>query len=200
VDRIGIGIRVKSGWAVAVVLEGPAARPTVVDRQELRLADPDVPDSAQPYHAALGLPQKEAAKRIAHLVKVVHRVTTRSVEGLLKPYRRADSDVLGIGIVVGSDVDPATIKNDHIRAHAEEGRLFRIAVEEAAARCGLKPSVTVEKYIFQTASAALSRPEGQCRAEVAALGKQVGGRWRSEEKAAALAAWILLREDNRSQR
>jgi hypothetical protein len=191
-DQAAIGFRVKSGWATVVLLAGPAAGPEVVDRRTVQLADPEVPGSTQPFHAGLELPEDKAPGEVARLVRIVEGFAGRSIGDLITSYRDDGRRLLGAGIVVGSQVDPATIKNDHIRAHAEEGRLFRGVIEEAVRKFGLPSSVTVEKQILARASEVLRRPEPRLKADVKTLGKALGGRWRGEEKSATLAAWMLL--------
>jgi hypothetical protein len=173
-------------------MTGSPAGPKVIDRRVVQLADPVVSESSQPYHAALDMPKAEGAKTVARLVKVVELFAGRSLTVLIDSYRTGGHKLRGAGIVVGSEVDPSTIKNDHIRAHAEEGRLFRTVTVDGLRDCGLKPTVTVEKELFAKASNVLRVPEGQLKQKLTALGREVGGPWRAEEKAAALAAWIEL--------
>ena len=42
--KVGLGFRVKSGWASAVVLAGPSSSPTVLHARHIDLCDPTVPD------------------------------------------------------------------------------------------------------------------------------------------------------------
>jgi len=183
--RCALGFRIKSGWTTTVLLAGPPKSPRVVDRRVTLLADPDDPDTRQPYHAGLGTHEARAAKAVKRLVTAVERYAHRSVARLIAEYRAAGHRVRGVGIVVGSVIDPARIPNDHIRAHAEEGRLFRTVVERAIRACRLRARVMVEKELYVTAA--------RFRPRVAALGERVDGPWRAEEKAAALAAWMVLR-------
>ena len=88
------------------------------------------------------------------------------------------------GIVVGSVIDPARIPNDHICAHAEEGRLFGRVVEEGLRKGRVPVCVMVEKELWLTGA--------RLRRRVTALGESVEGPWRAEHKAAALAAWRAL--------
>jgi acetylornithine/succinyldiaminopimelate/putrescine aminotransferase len=157
----------------------------VLDRRITLLADPDDPEARQPYHAGLDTHETRAAQAVKRLIKSVERFAHRSVARLIGDYHAAGQRVRGVGIVVGSVVDPASIANDHIRAHAEEGRLFRTVVEQAIRACRLRARVMVEKELYVTAA--------RFRRRVAALGESVDGPWRAEEKAAALAAWMVLR-------
>jgi hypothetical protein len=180
-----VGFRIKSGWATTVLLAGPRSAPRVLDRRVTLLADPEDPAARQPYHAGLDTHEAQAARAVKRLVKAVERFAHRSVALLIAEYRAAGHRVRGVGIVVGSVVDPASIANDHIRAHAEEGRLFRVVVERAIRACRLRARVMVEKELYVAAA--------PLRRRVAALGEAVEGPWRAEEKAAALAAWRVLR-------
>ena len=190
--RAALGFRVKSGWALAIVLTGDANHPRACERSTLTLADPAVPESTQPWHEGLEVPPRRAQAVVSRLVAVVEAYAARSVSELLERCEREGWAIAGAGLVVGSDADPAAIANDHIRAHAEEGRLFRRVLQEGLAREGLPVTVTPEKKLYAAAAATLGRPEARLRADIAALGKPLGGPWRAEEKAAAIAAWMAL--------
>jgi hypothetical protein len=194
----GLGVRVKSGWATAVVLAGPARAPRVAERLIIALSDPAVPTSRQPYHAVLRASPRTAAPLERTLRHVVDRATRRSLTRLLRDCRAAGHAVRRMTLVVGSDIDPARIGNDHIRAHALEGRLFRTALEQAARARRLACSVVVERTLYATAAAALKRSEAELRRTVTELGRPVTGPWRSDEKAATLAAWLALRAKTRA--
>jgi hypothetical protein len=124
---------------------------------------------------------------------IVERVTRRSLAALLREYRRGGRAVRGLALVVGSIIDPATIGNDHIRAHALEGQLFRTALERAARARGVPCATLVERTLYETAAARLKRSPGELKRTVTALGDGVAGSWRADEKAATLAAWLVLR-------
>ena len=186
-----LGFRVKSGWATAVLLSGPAGTPAVVERSQVTLADPAVPHSRQPYHAATGVAQTDSAV-LARLIEVVHRCARRSVIELLDRHRAAGYRLVGAGIVVGSDAPPERIANPHIRAHACEGRLFRTALEGGLQERGVSCIVVVERALYSTAAPVLNAAEASVKQAVTALGRgQVPG-WRVDDKAATVAAWLVL--------
>lgn len=185
------GFRVKSGWATAVLLTGPAAAPAVADRGQVLLSDPAVPHSRQPYHAAMGVAQTDGAV-LARLIEVVHQRARRSVAELLERHRAAGYRLVGAGVVVGSDAPPDGIANPHIRAHACEGRLFRTALEEGLQQCGMTVSVVVERALYPTAARVLSGSEASVKQAVTALGRGRFRSWRVDDKAATVAAWLVL--------
>jgi hypothetical protein len=114
------------------------------------------------------------------------------VRTLVEELRSRAGGLRGAAIVAGSDTDPAKIANPHMRAHASEGRLFPDLVEEALAACGLDCRRLVERELHGAAGKALGLPSGQVTRALAAMGRRVGPPWRAQEKAAALAAWMLL--------
>ncbi|PYO39801.1 MAG: hypothetical protein DMD29_07455 [Gemmatimonadetes bacterium] len=189
--NVAVGVRVKSGWAATVVLGGPPGSPQVLDSFTLNLSDAAVPATRQPYHAGMGVAQTNAA-RLGRLIKRVERCARRSVAQLVRTCRANGRRIRGVGIVVGSDIDPQRIANPHIRAHASEGRLFRTVIERAAKRHALRTVTTVERDMMPLAAIALGQSEGALRRAVTELGGPASGPWRAEQKMAALAAWMIL--------
>jgi hypothetical protein len=188
--RAAIGFTVKSGWACAVLVSGSGASPVVVESRRVELSDPADPDARQPYHAGFGT-ARDAGRELSQLVASVKRFGRSSVAGLIRDYQ-SDHTVRGAGVVVGSLIDPATIANDHIRIHALEGQLFRGVVEDGAERRGVRCALWRERDLLAAAVKALNRRENELRDVVALLGRDVDGPWRAEQKAATLAAWLVL--------
>jgi hypothetical protein len=187
-----LGFRVKSGWAMAVLLAGASSPPKLVRCQAILLSDPKIPQSKQPYHAALDRPGKEGKALAEKLCCIVTSIAKQSVQQLLEQAVPDGYGVVGAGLVVGSLVDPATLHNEHIRAHGLEGQLFRTALEAALREQRLPSRVLLEKNAYTTASPALRKSAPETKKIIAGLGESHEGSWRSEEKLAALAAWIAL--------
>jgi len=188
-----LGLRVKSGWAMAVLLAGSSSAPKLVRCQAILLSDPKIPQSKQPHHAALDRPEKEGKAIAEKLCHVVAGAAKQSVQELLAQAAVDGYGVMGAVLVVGSLVDPATLHNEHIRAHGLEGQLFRTALEDALREQRIPSRVLVEKNAYILASSALGKSAPQAKKIVAWLGESHDGAWRAEEKLAALAAWIALR-------
>jgi len=186
-----VGFRVKSGWAAAVLVGGSAESPQVVDCRRVDLCDPDVPETTQPYHAAMGTLQTDSAK-ITRLRKLVGKAAERSVAELLEYFRSQEHEPRSAGLVVGSDIEPEKITNPHIRAHALEGRLFRTVLVDALQGLGLSCSVILERNVYAEAGARLKSTEEELKRSLTKLGKSLPGPWRANEKLACLAAWMAL--------
>lgn len=187
-----VGFTVKSGWAAAVLLVGPASAPRVAESRRVDISDPAIPDSIQPYHAGFGT-ARGAGDELKRLVASVKSYGRKSIGGLIKQYQNDHGQLSGAGVIVGSLIDPKTIGNDHIRIHAMEGKLFREVVIDAAERNGLPCVVHRERDLYGEAAKALKTTEPALRKKLTELGRDVDGGWRSEQKAAALSAWMLLR-------
>jgi hypothetical protein len=190
-DASAVGFTVKSGWACEVLLAGPLRSPRLVDSRRVELCDPANPKARQPYHASFGTARKAGAD-LSALIASVKQFGRRSVTNAIRARQKDGLALTGIGIVVGSLIDPAEIANDHIRIHALEGQLFRAIVQGAADRLKLPSSMWRERDLYGVASTTLKRTEPELRQALASLGKDWSGPWRAEHKAAALAAWIVL--------
>jgi hypothetical protein len=186
-----IGVTVKSGWASVVLLCGPADSPRVADSRRIELSDPAIPESRQPYHAGFGT-ARAGGLELRRLVAAVKRFGRRSVTAAIRDYQGAGHPLRGAGLVVGSVIDPERIANDHIRIHALEGQLFRSVVQDAATRCGLPCAMWRDRDLHALAAGILEQPDQKLRNSLTALGRDVGGPWRAEQKAATLAAWLVL--------
>jgi hypothetical protein len=188
---VAIGFRVKSGWAVAVLLAGPVHSPRALGRVAVALSDPEVPESRQPYHAAMGVLEEDSA-RIQERTAVVQRVAQQSVSALLRGLRAAGHAASIAGLVVGSMVEPTAIRNSHVRAHALEGQLFRRALCEALETNELTCLVVRERDVYTQAAGILKSSPAEIKRVLAELGRCLPSPWRAEEKCAALGAWLAL--------
>jgi hypothetical protein len=188
---VAIGFRVKSGFAIAVVLAGPSTAPSAIARRIVLLSDPEIPETRQPYHDGFGTAQADE-QAIARLTKIIKASAKRAVTGLLADPALDGRPCRAAGLVVGSTIDPARVGNLHIRAHASEGRLFRTVLEASLDDRGIACTVIVEKTLEARAAKTLGRRASHVKAAVAALGDALHGPWRAEEKAAATAAWMVL--------
>jgi hypothetical protein len=190
-SQSAIGFRLKSGWAAAVLVVGSVQSPRIFDQAIVELSDPAVPESRQPHHAGTGALETDVAK-VAQRLRIVRACTHESVSKLLQTYRSMDCRVCNAALAVGSIVDPDTITNHHIRAHALEGRLFRTVLEGTLRSLGLQYSVVVERHAYAEAAEALALTERELKEKLSNLGRGQTKPWRAEQKVAALAAWMLM--------
>jgi len=173
---IAVGFRVKSGFAIAVTLEGPASAPSALSRRVIEMSDSAVPETRQPYHDGF-FRTEENAREIARRVKIVRRCATQSVAALLK-----ETGATRAGLIVGSLIEPEKVGNPHIRT----------VLQDALTSRGVRCEVIVEKQLPARSAAGLQRPAREIGRTLDGFGKALGRPWRADEKAAATAAWLSL--------
>jgi hypothetical protein len=191
--RASIGFRAKTGKAIAVALAEGAKSPRLLWRREIVLYDPDLPATGQPYHEVMELPWPRALVEVQPLVKRIEAVARAAVKSLLRELAREGLEVRVIGVAGSADRPLEKIGNFHIRAHAAEGILFRRVLETAAEKNAIRSLAFAEKLLPSTSAAALGGTS-KVTATLKALGREAGPPWRADERAAATAAWLALRE------
>jgi hypothetical protein len=186
-----LGFRVKSGWAAAVLLTGSARSPQLCDVQRINLSDPRLPETRQPYHAAMGRLETDTRK-INRRVDVVRRIAEKSIAKLLADYRQQNFTIKRAALVVGSQIDPHSVTNPHIRAHAFEGRLFRSVLEKTLQTHRIRTDVLIERDAYREAIVILKQSNEHVRRMIQIFGRDTKAPWRAEQKLAAVAAWVAL--------
>jgi hypothetical protein len=186
-----LGFRVKSGWAAAILLTGSARSPQLCDVQRIDLSDPQLPGTQQPYHAAMGRLETDT-KKISRRVDEMRRITETSITKLLARYRLQNFRIKRAALVVGSQIDPASVGNPHIRAHALEGQLFRSVLEQSLHGHGIRTEVLLEREAYGKAAVELKQSNENVRRMIQNFGRDAKAPWRAEQKLAAVAAWVAL--------
>jgi hypothetical protein len=189
----GIGLKIRSGFAVAVVVERLGSEFSVESRQVVALSSEELPQSRFPYHPTVEMPAPRGEETSKAAVAAVRRAAARE----MKVFLEKAGTVECAGIVVGSLVDPKHISNPHIRAHAREGELFRTVVIDALAKANVPCGVLIEKEAYERVATEVSRSADRLRSEIAALGHKRIKPWRTEEKLATLAACWQLEQRSR---
>lgn len=183
-----IGLRIKSGFAIAAVVSESGDAFVIEAVRTVPLSSEDFPQSRFPYHPTIELPERQGVTLSGEAVKAVRRTAAREMRKVL-------DELSGIergAVVVGSVIDPGSLGNPHVRVHALEGKLFREVVAEALEKHGIDCGVLVERDAYAKVAADVADTEQRLRTSIAALGQGRIKPWRSEEKLAALAArWQL---------
>jgi hypothetical protein len=174
-----LGLRVKLGWALAIVVRADDdGQPTFVARDELRFA---AADGVFGYHAAMDAEPEARWAIIAEAADRAADAATDLLAGAVEGH-----DVATVGLVVGRGV--RRIPLDRILAssslfHTAEAEVLQDAFAEAAARLDV-PCVRVP-FAATEADASWG--------VIGGLGKAAGTPWRKDHKFAATAAWVALR-------
>jgi hypothetical protein len=191
-NLVTIGLRAKTGRAIAVVLGGPIDSPRVVSKLEIKLADPKIPGTGQPYHEVMDLPWVESQRAVRKSAAAIEAIARKALAALIKELQSEGLKVYGTGIVGAKDRDLARIGNYHIRAHAAEGLLFRRVLDLAADANGLKRRTFPDRELDQIATTELGLQSAILKRKLNDLGRLLDAPWRADEKQAATAAWLVL--------
>ena len=180
--RTALGFRAHSGWAAKVAVAGTIRAPLVMERRRIVIADPSMPGSKQPYHAAAGLPFTQAADFLRKAAGSSRALALDALSAIVKELQSKGHEVAGCGVLAGSGKalpEIQAILASHALIHTAEGVLFRDALMWAARECQL-PATAVREKGLEFAS--LQR--------LGSLGKAIGPPWTQDQKYATLAAFM----------
>src|SRR5262249_29195635 len=158
-----VGLRVRTGRAVLVVLKGTRRTPEIVSRLEMGLDDPWIPESLHPYHRELGdrWPSPEQDRRRG--CEAARAASGHAIRRFVGELRSHGLDRRSGGLVPPA-VDRTRPGGAHARAHAYESQLSRSAVDAALNACGLRVARFAEIRLRAVAAARLGRPAQQIEA------------------------------------
>ena len=191
-NLVSIGLRAKTARAIAVVLGGPGDSPIVLKKFEMALADPRIAATAQPYHEVMELPWAESQQAVQKSARAIEAIARKALADLIKELQSAGMKVSGVGIVGARDKDLARIGNFHIRAHAAEGVLFRHVLDIAADANGVKRRTFPDREFAELVAVELGHESAALKQKLNDLGRSLPPPWRTDEKQAATAAWLVL--------
>jgi hypothetical protein len=182
--QAALGFRAHSGWAAMVAVAGTMDAPRVLERRRIEIADPEMPGSKQPYHAAAELPLSKAEAVVRKAIESSRALALEAMSAMVKALRSQGHEVAGCGLLLGSGKAlPALdgILASHALIHTAEGEMFRDVLVWAARECRLPVTAVREKAIEATS---LKR--------IGSLGKLIGPPWTQDQKYATLAALAAL--------
>src|SRR5207244_10419299 len=97
-NLVSIGLRARTGRAIAVVLGGSTGSPLVLKKFELKLTDPMIPATAQPYHEVMDLPWEQSQKAVRKFARAIETVARKALAGLVKELNSEGNKVSGVEI------------------------------------------------------------------------------------------------------
>jgi hypothetical protein len=195
-----LGFAPHSGWAALVVVGGSPARPEILERRRIEMADPKLQGSRQPYHEADGLELAEARrllKRHADRAETLALAALRAVVRDLEARGHVAKEAVILQSSGRQGLPLESILASHALIHTADGDHFRSALAAAAGRLGLEASGVRERELVAQAETVLGSRGDALRDRVLALGKPLGPPWGADQKAATLAAWMALAERSR---
>jgi hypothetical protein len=163
-----------------VAVAGTVDAPAVLDRRRIVIADPLIPGSKQPYHAAAGLPLAQAGDLVRRAMESSQALAREAMSSAVTALESRGHEVAGCAVLLGSGKalpGLAAILAAHPLIHTAEGEFFRDVLLWAARECRLPVTGVREKSLD---AASLKRVDG--------LGKSLGPPWTQDQKYATVAA------------
>jgi hypothetical protein len=193
--KVAFGMKAHSGWAALVVVGIRDGEFVIIDRRRVELVEEEW--AKQPYHAAEEMKGTEARDLVGRGIDAARRIAVREMRAAVKREKERKNDVLACAVLTGNPMPAWSVEeilSVHFRMHKAEGVLFRDVLARATDSCGLKLVAIPEKQLTKHAEKALGTTESALVSTLAALGKLVGPPWGKDQKDAALAAMVALRE------
>lgn len=184
--RSALGFRAHSGWAALVVVAGTIDAPRVLDRRRIIIADPDLPGSKQPYHAAAGLPFPKAEALVRKAIESSRALALEVIAVTIKALQSRGHEVAACSVILGSGKPLPALERilaSHPLLHTAEGEMFRDVLVWAAKESRLPVTDVPQKSLN---AASLQR--------IDSLGKLIGPPWTQDQKYATVAALMALAE------
>lgn len=156
----------------------------VLDRRRIVIADTKVPGTKQPYHFAERLELGAAEKHIAGCAAVSERLAVAAIREAVNELK--GYEISGAAILLASGRALPSLPNilaSHALIHTAEGEFFRQIIRQGCASLGIAVTGIRERELDDGV---------ELRLEIANLGKIVGPPWTQDQKAAALAAVMVL--------
>jgi hypothetical protein len=182
--RTALGFRGHSGWAALVAVAGTIDAVRILERRRIVIADPEMPGSKQPYHAAAELTFPEAKAHVQRAIESSRALALEVISGTVKALRSQGHEVVGCSVLLGSGKAlPGfeRILGSHALIHTAEGEMFREVLVWAAKQWRL-PVIGVPEKGLDASS--LKR--------IGSLGKLIGPPWTQDQKYATVAALMAL--------
>ena len=192
-----VGFRVHSGWSALVAVCLEKGRPVVLHRQRLHLVETFSYRYRQPYHTAerMGLPGGH--EFIAKSQVTARELAYRALQELQSELDARSYQLNRCALLLSAGrplPELERILASHALIHTADGEFFREALLHASARCGLTALRIRDRELLERAAQTLRVTAAKLLAHVKELGRPFGSPWSQDEKFAALAAWLALKE------
>jgi hypothetical protein len=187
--NVVLGLKAHSGWAALVIIGKTDSGFVVAGRQRIELVDEAW--AKQPYHAAENLEPSAARKLVKRGISAAHKKAGRELKTIAAREVKRGNTIVACAVVVTNPMPSWSIDEIlavHFRMHKAEGVLFREALLAGAGACGLEALSVPEQSLESEL-----KGQTQMSSTLAAMGKLAGPPWGKDQKEAALAAIIALR-------
>jgi hypothetical protein len=193
-EAASLGLRVKTARAIAIAVTRRGSAPAYVARWHLTLNDPAIPGTTNPHHEVMELPWVEAQDAVQRFERPIQQIAGEALAAVIGELQSKGFSLRSIGIVGSPNRALDRIGNPHIRAHAAEGILFRRVLEVAANEQKVPWRAFSDRNFDETAAAELRQTADKIKTMLAEIGRSAGKPWQVDQRMAASAAWMTLKD------
>jgi len=197
--RAAIGVRMHSGWGAMVAVSSEADRVNVLQRRRIVAFSTGARGGKQPYHFAKGLEPEEAEKFLRECFEASRSLALTAVQELRDElsgrYRLVGSAVL---LASGRPLPSLSkILASHSLIHAAEGEFYREVFSKACECLELAVTGFRERDLGQHVEATFGVAANRVSQQVSDAGRLLGPPWTQDQKMAALAALVVLANEQK---
>jgi hypothetical protein len=194
--KAAMGLRVHSGWAAVVAVCVKNGLPVLLARKRVQLVETFTYEFRQPYHTAEKMLQGEAREFISRMQAEARKLAYRAVRELESRTQEQGVKLTRCALLLASGRPLPGLDKilaSHALIHTADGVLFREAILDASARCGLSDFKIKERELLDRAGQVLGLKSAALMSRVTELGRPFGAPWSQDEKFATVAAWLSLK-------
>jgi hypothetical protein len=191
-----LGFRVHSGWTSLIAVSLEKSQPIILLRQRPHLVATFSYAYRQPYHTAEKMTLDEAKIFLKDQSKEARILALAAIRSAQTEVAQQGFELTKAALLQASGrplPELPKILASHSIIHTADGEFFREALLHACKSADLDVTVIKERELLATASATLRRKPDILTKFLTSLGKPLGSPWTADEKFAALAAWLALR-------
>ncbi len=192
-----VGFRVHSGWTAVVAVAIDEGIPLVLARERAHLVRTFTYEYRQPYHTAATMPADDREVFVSRVRAEARHLAFRTISRLKGTLEKEGYCLTSSGLLLASGrplPELAGILASHSLIHAADGELFRDAILDATARCGLLSAKVKERDLLDSAARTLGFGFRDLSRQMRELGRRLGPPWSQDEKYASLVAWLSAAE------
>jgi hypothetical protein len=194
-NRAAIGVRMHSGWGALVAVSQSVGTVEVIDRRRITLTTPGAPGAIQPYHFAKDLELAAKEKFIEHCFAASKSLAAAAIQDVINELRTRKYRVVASAVILasGRPLPPlAKILAAHPLLHAAEGEFFRDAFTKACESLDIPVTGLRQRDLEERARTTFGKAATRIARQISAQGRSLGPPWTSDQKTAALAAFLVL--------
>jgi hypothetical protein len=198
--RAAIGVRMHSGWGALVAVSNEAGMVNVIQRRRVVVVPTGARGGKQPYHFAKSLEPEEAENFLSECFEASQSLAFTAVRELRDElggqYRLVGSAVL---LAAGRPLPPLSkILASHSLIHAAEGEFYREVFSKACESMGLCVTGFRERDLDEHVQATFGAAANRVSQQVSDAGRLLGPPWTQDQKMAALAALVVLANEQKA--